>query len=90
MATDKILVKLRSRDTSSGVTRETVNALMEELEMSATQVVHIALSRFAAEILPAYERDDGPLTAAQLAAIRKRAKAAMPQGKVLSRRTLFG
>ena len=36
----------------------------------------------AGKVLPAYEPDDGPLTAAQLSTLRKLANAALPVGKV--------
>ena len=52
-------------------------------------MVHIALSKLAEETLPAYEPDDGPLTARQIASLRKAAKASMPKGKVLDKQTLF-
>lgn len=37
-----------------------------------------------------YERDDRPLTAKDLAAIRKEAAKHLPKGKLLSRKDLFG
>ncbi|HVZ45546.1 MAG TPA: hypothetical protein VHA82_17180 [Ramlibacter sp.] len=89
-AGNSLLLQFRARNTRFGVTRETVKALASELDVSETQVIHMALSRFAEEVLPAYEPDDGPLTAAQLAALRKEAKAHMPKGKLLERQKLFG
>jgi hypothetical protein len=86
---DSLLLKFRSQNTRFGVTRETVKALASELDTTETQVVHLALSRLAEEMLPAYEADDGPLTAGQLAIVRKQAKAAMPKGKVLAKQSLF-
>ena len=67
----------------------TVKSLAAELDVSETQVVHLALSKLAEEVLPAYEPDDGPLTAAQLNTVRKLAKAAMPVGKVIDKQSLF-
>ena len=67
-----------------------MKALASELDVSETQVVHLALSKFAEEVLPAYEPDDGPLTAKQLASLRKDAKEHLPKGKVLGRQNLFG
>src|SRR5213594_4256768 len=46
-ANDTLLVKFRSKDTRFGVTRRTVKALASELDVSETQVVHLALSRSA-------------------------------------------
>jgi len=89
MSTPHLLLKFRARDTRSGVTRATVQSLASELDVSETQVVHLALSKFAEEHLPAYEPDDGPLTAAELTAVRKRAKASMPIGRVLHKESLF-
>jgi hypothetical protein len=40
-------------------------------------------------MLPAYVADDGPLTNAELATVRKRAKPSMPKGKVLAKQSLF-
>jgi hypothetical protein len=84
-----LLLKFRTRDTRFGVTRDTVKALASELDVTETQVVHMALSKLAEEMLPSYEPDDGPLTARQLAGVRKAAKPSLPKGKVLSRQTLF-
>lgn len=89
VASENMLVKFRSKDTQFGVTRGTVKALAKELDLNETQVIHMALSRFATDMLPAYELDDGPLTAKQLAALRKDAAKHLPKGKTLSRETLF-
>ena len=89
MGASHLLLKFRSRDTRSGVTRGTVKSLAAELDVTETQVVHMALSKLAEEVLPAYEHDEGPLTAAEVSAVRKRAKAAMPKGKVLDKQSLF-
>ena len=88
-ANDTLLVKFRSKDTRFGVTRRTVKALANELDISETQVVHLALSKFAEEVLPAYEPDEGPLSGQQLAALRKDVKEHLPKGKVLDRQNLF-
>ncbi len=86
---ENLLVKFRSRDTQFGVTRGTVKALAKELDMNETQVIHMALSRFATDVLSAYAPDDGPLTAKQVRALRKDATEHLPKGEVLSRETLF-
>ena len=86
---DNLLVKFRVKDTQFGVTRSTVKALATELDLSETQVIHMALSKFASDVLPAYAPDDGPLTAKQIAAIRKDAAKHLPKGKLLSRLDLF-
>jgi hypothetical protein len=87
--TDSLLLKFRAKNTRFGVTRETVKALASELDTTETQVVHMALSKLAEEMLPAYEADGGPLSAAELASVRTRAKALMPKGKVLAKQSLF-
>ena len=84
-----LLLKFRAKDTRLGVTRKTVKALASELDVTETQVVHIALSKLAEETLPAYKPDDGPLTARQMASVRRIAKASMPKGKVLDEQSLF-
>lgn len=86
---DSLLLKFRAKNTRFGVTRDTVKALASELDTTETQVVHMALSKLAEEMLPAYEVDDGPLTTADLASVRKQAKASMPKGKVLAKQSLF-
>ena len=51
-----------------------------------TQAIHLALHDMAIKLLPQYEVDDGPLTAAQVRQIKKRA----PRGKKKSvRSSLF-
>ena len=85
----KLLVKFRSKDTQFDVTRTTVKAIAKELDVNETQVIHMALSKFATDVLPAYAPDDGPLTAKQVLALRKDAAKHLPKGKPLSRDTLF-
>jgi hypothetical protein len=88
-ASENLLVKFRSKDTQFGVTRGTVKAIAKELDVNETQVIHMALSKFASDVLPAYAPDDGPLTAKQIKALRKDADKHLPKGKTLSRQTLF-
>jgi hypothetical protein len=54
-----------------------------------TQAIHVALSKFATEVLPAYEADDGPLTAEQIKLLRDQAAKQCPEGKLVSRKHLF-
>lgn len=85
-ATDQIAFRYRSTDSSTGVTRETIKRLAEQLGVDETQTIHLALRELAVKLLPQYEADDGPLTAAQLRDIKKR----VPQGKKRSvRSSLF-
>jgi hypothetical protein len=85
----KLLIKFRSKEIQFGVTRTTVKAIAKELDVNETQVIHMALSKFATDVLPAYAPDDGPLTAKQVLALRKDAAKHLPKGKPLSRETLF-
>src|SRR5690606_1774653 len=73
---NQIAFRYRSVDSSTGVTRETAKRLAEHLGVDETQAIHRALHELAVRVLPQYEADDGPLTAAQVRQIRKRA----PQG----------
>lgn len=88
-ATSSLLLKFRRRDTQFGVTRDTVKAMAEQFDVSETEVVHMALSRLAKEELPAYEADDGPLTARDFKELRKISDAALPKGRALKKRSLF-
>jgi hypothetical protein len=87
---ESLLLKFRDKDTRFGVTRGTVKALASELDVTETQVVHLALSKLAETLLPAYERDDAPLTAQQRQVLRRDARARLPKGKLLDRKDLFG
>ena len=87
--TDKLLLKFRAKSTPYGVTRETLKALAAELDTTETMVIHLAVSRFAKEVLPAYEADEGPLSPTYVAWLRESAKARLPKGKVISRKSLF-
>jgi hypothetical protein len=84
-----LLLKFKSKDSPYGVTRETLKALADELDISETMVVHLALSRFAKEVLPANEADDGQLTAGAVTRIRKLAEPMLPKGKVVNTRSLL-
>ncbi len=85
----KILLALRAKDSSTGVTRMTVDSLVEDLGMNVTDEVNLVLARLAKEVLPAYERDNGDLTQKQLAALRKDADAHMPTGAEIGRESLI-
>ena len=81
--TERLLLRYRTRDTRNGVTKHTTLQAAELLGVSETQLVHLALAQLVAREIPQYERDDGPLTDADLAEIRRR----VPQkrhGRVLS------
>ena len=79
----QISFRYRSRDSVTGVTRETARRVAEVLGVDETQAIHQALRELASKVLPQYERDDGPLTAVQMQQIRQRA----PQGRKRSVRS---
>ena len=84
-----LLLKFKSKDSPYGVTRETLKALANEMDVSETTVVHLAISRFAKEVLPSYEADDGQLKARDIDRIRKAAEPMLPKGKVINSRSLL-
>ena len=61
----------------------------KKLNVDKTQFSELALSRFANDVLPAYAPDEGPLMAKQVKALRQDAAQRLPNGKTLSRATLF-
>ncbi|HQR53148.1 MAG TPA: hypothetical protein PLZ79_07740 [Burkholderiales bacterium] len=85
----KLLLKFRTRDTQFGVTRKTVKAMAARFDLSETEIVHMALSRMAKEELPAYEADEGPLSARDVKALAKIAGATLPKGRVIKKQSLF-
>lgn len=68
---DQIAFRYRTIDSSTGVTRETAKRLAARLGVDETQAIHLALHALAVRVLPQYEADDGPLSAAQVRQIRK-------------------
>ncbi|WP_350313536.1 hypothetical protein OHJ28_07855 [Dickeya fangzhongdai] len=65
------LFRLRSQDTPTGVSGETLDALMQKTGLSKTEVTHLALRSLADAYLPHYGRDEGALTTAQIQKIRE-------------------
>ena len=83
---DQIAFRYRPIDSATGVSRDTAKRLAECLGVDETQAIHLALHDMAVKLLPQYEADDGPLTAAQVRRIKKRS----PQGTKKSvRSSLF-
>ena len=80
---DQIAFRYRAADSTTGVTRDTAKRLAEHLGVDETQAIHLALHEMAVKLLPQYEADDGPLTAAQIRQIKRR----VPQGKKKSARS---
>jgi hypothetical protein len=71
-----IAFRYRDADSPAGVTRDTAKRLAQTLGVDETQLIHRALHELAVKVLPQYERDSGPLTAAQIRQIKRR----VPQG----------
>ena len=67
---ESILVRFGSRETPKGVSIQTVDRLAQQTGLSKTEVIHLALRQLANRCLPKYGMDDGPLTDAQIEAIR--------------------
>lgn len=86
-APDALLMRFQPTDTATKVSRATLSRLAKQLGYTReAEVLHYAVRKLADEVLPKYEPDDGPLTAKQLAAVKK----AVPQGKLKSvRSSLF-
>ena len=85
-ARDQIAFRYRTTDSATGVSRETAKRIAKCLGVGETQAIHLALLEMAVRLLPQYEADDGPLTAAQIRQIKK----IVPQGKKRSvRSSLF-
>ena len=84
-AASSILLRYRDADSEYGVSRETATRLAQTLGLSETQVIHVALAKFARQTLPQYEADNGPLTAAQEKAI----EGLQPRGRMKVKASLF-
>ena len=83
--TANVLLRSRDRDTPFAVSRKTAARLSDQLGLSETQVIHLALAELAAKHLPQYPPDDGAVSTEALRAIRKR----VPQRKMVAARHLF-
>lgn len=86
---EHLLLKFRAKDSPYGITRDKLKVLAAALGMPETSIIHLAVSRFAKDVLPQYESDDGPPSAQDLAWLRKTAKEKLPKGKVVSRHSLL-
>lgn len=71
MSSDAMLVKFKGSDSLNSVTRKTLRQMAEALGFNDTQVVQYALAKLRAEVLPAYQPDDGPVPATMIQHIRK-------------------
>jgi hypothetical protein len=73
---NQIVFRYRLVDSATGVSRKTAKRLAARLGVDETQAMHQALHDLAVRLLPQYEQDDGPLTAAQMRQIKRH----VPQG----------
>ena len=91
MSSAKKSMRLTFPETDSrfGITRDTLRALSSALGIPQAGVVHLALVKLAQEMRPAHLLDDGPLTASQVAALRRDAEQFQSKGKVLQRTDRF-
>jgi hypothetical protein len=80
-----MVFRFREADTRFGVSRATTARLAQHLGLTETEVIHFAIAQLAREQLPAYAPDDGALTKAQLARIKK----LEPQGRFRADQSLF-
>lgn len=81
---DALLMRFQPSDTATKISRATLAKLAKQLGYQReSEVLHYAALKLASEVLPTYEPDDGPLTAKQIAAIRK-AAGPVGRGKVAS------
>ena len=76
------LLRLRNKNTGTGVIRGTIKKLATAIGVSETEAIHRGLVDSARTHLPHCAPDDGPLTAAQHAAIGKVVKSAHGRAKV--------
>lgn len=89
VATDKLLLQLRKKDTPFAVTRKTLKALSVALAVPETTVIHVAVARLAKEVLPTYEADQGPLKPEYFEWLRNAAQGQLPKGKLVSKKSLL-
>lgn len=80
-ASDALLMRFQPTDTATKISRATLTKLAQKLGYQReSEVLHYAALKLANDVLPTYEPDDGPLTAKQMAAIKK----AVPQNQLKS------
>lgn len=84
---NSLLMRFKPADTKTGVSRDTLTRLAQQLGYEReSEVLHYAVRKLADEVLAKYELDDGPLTATQIAAIRD---VAGPAGQGRVKTSLF-
>jgi hypothetical protein len=71
MSQSALLLKFKEVDTANTVTRATLKKMSEVLGFNDTQLVQYALAQLRAQVLPAYEADEGALSATTVKKLRK-------------------
>ncbi|EOC1301933.1 hypothetical protein ACR2RQ_000048 [Cronobacter dublinensis] len=69
--TGDFVLRLREKDSPNAISGYTLEALMTVTGMTKTELAHLALRKLADAFLPHYEKDEGPLSAAQIQTIRE-------------------
>ncbi len=80
---NQIAFRYGATNSATGVSRETAKRLAAQLGVDEAQAIHQALHELAVRVLPRYEQDNGPLTAAEVRQIKK----PVPQGTKRSARS---
>ena len=86
-AAAQIAFRYHAQDSATGVSRSTAKRLADVLGVDETQVIHLALHALAIKHLPQYEADQGALSAAQIAQLKKSAPKAKAPMATSSRST---
>ena len=82
----EFLLRLREQDTPTGVSEATVDKLMAATGLNKTELTHLALRQMADRYLPFYEQDGGPLSAKQIAAVRRASTATATPESIFTER----
>lgn len=82
---EKMLLQFRATESANAVSRRTVRKMAEMLGFNETETALFALARLRDQLLPAYEPDEGPLSAKVIKAIKQR----VPQDDFHPTKTLF-
>lgn len=83
--TEKMLLQFRQAESANAVSRRTVRKMAAMLGFNETETTLFALARLRDQLLPAYEPDEGPLSAKVIQAIKNR----VPQDDFQPTKALF-
>jgi hypothetical protein len=87
MSDEALLIRFRPKDSKEGVSRATMKAIAEALDLSETAAVHRALVELAQRYVPQYPRDNGTVTDQQHRAIAQAVRG--KHGKAVITEMLF-